>query len=121
MEDGPTVLFDGVCRLCSGLVSFLQKADRPRKLRFLALQSAAGQALLERYHLPKDRFDSLVFVDNDCVVLKSSAVLSALRYLPVPYRWGRVLFIFPRPIRDLVYDFIARNRYRWFGRKKDSA
>lgn len=110
----PTILYDGVCGLCSGVVSFLRRADRRGALQFVSLQSDEGRELLDRHHLPKDEFDSVVFVDAGQAFLKSTAILEALRYLPSPYRWGRVFLVFPLSLRDAIYDFVAKNRYRWF-------
>lgn len=110
------VLFDGVCRLCSAWVRWLLKADRHARFRLATMQSPAGQAILAWYGLPTDQYESMLVVDNGRLHQKSTAFLHILRQLPLPWRAGLVLRVVPRPVRDWVYDRVARNRYRWFGR-----
>lgn len=113
----PLVLFDGVCNFCNATVNFLIRQDKAARLRFLPLQSEFGQQLLEEYNLPKTHFDSFVFIKKGKAYISSSAGLKVIRELPWYWKWVQALWVIPKPIRDALYNFIARNRYRWFGRK----
>jgi predicted DCC family thiol-disulfide oxidoreductase YuxK len=114
---GPVVLFDGVCNLCNGAVRFVVRHDRRGRFRFASLQSEAGQALLRRHGLdPADLF-SVVLVDGGRVTTRSDAALDVARGLGGAWRAAGLLRAVPRPVRDRVYDWVARNRYRWFGRR----
>lgn len=109
------VFFDGVCNLCNGAVSFLIDHDPSHRLRFASLQGATFAALSrERPDLPG--LDSFVLWNGREVYVRSSAALRALHALGWPWRLFAALLAVPRPLRDAVYDFIARRRYRWFGR-----
>jgi len=113
----PTLLFDGVCNLCNGVVQFVLKRERAPVMRFAALQSDAGRRLCDRFGLPTDTLDTVVLVDDDGAHTKSEAALRLTRYLRAPWSWARCLRVVPRPIRDWVYDRVANNRYRWFGQQ----
>lgn len=114
------VLFDGVCNLCNRLVNFVIKRDKKRKFRFAALQSENGQALLEKLGLSTHDFDTFVLLRNDDkVFVKSKAGLTVLKELGGGWRLLYVLVVIPTPIRDFVYNRIAKTRYQVFG-KRDS-
>ncbi|MBS2970314.1 thiol-disulfide oxidoreductase DCC family protein [Metabacillus sp. KIGAM252] len=115
----PIILFDGVCNLCEGVVKFVIKRDKEAVFRFASLQSENGQALLKKHQLDHENFDSFVLAFDENVYVKSEAALKTASFLPFPMNMLRIMLIIPRPIRDAVYSFIARNRYKWFG-KKDS-
>ena len=115
----PIILFDGVCNLCNTSVQFILKRDRRSRFRFASLQGPAGQALLQRSGLPADHLDSFVLVENNNVYTRSSAALRVISRLGGGYTLFYVFWIIPRPIRDGIYDWVARHRYRWFG-KEDS-
>lgn len=116
----PTLLFDGVCNLCSGAVQFILAHERPNSpLRFTSLQSDAGQALLQHAGLRTDFLESLVLIDNGRAYTESSAALRTAAYLKAPWRWVRLFLIIPYFLRDPIYRWIARNRYRWFGQKTE--
>lgn len=110
------VLFDGVCNLCNGAVQFLLRRDRRRRFRFAALQSAAGRALLAEYGLPTETLETLVVLTGGRARLRSDAALHLARRLPWPWPLLAAFTILPRPLRDALYAFVARHRYRWFGR-----
>ncbi|WP_408007853.1 thiol-disulfide oxidoreductase DCC family protein [Pseudalkalibacillus sp. A8] len=112
------LLFDGECNLCNGIVQFVIKRDPSAQFKFAALQSETGQKLLKQYNLPP-RFDSFVLIENDKAYQKSSAGLKVARHLNGGWHLFTIFKIIPTPIRDVVYNFIARNRYKWFG-KRDS-
>jgi predicted DCC family thiol-disulfide oxidoreductase YuxK len=117
LEKHPVLLFDGVCNLCQGTVRFLLERDRDARLRFAPLQSAFGRALLADFALDPDVLDNVVLVDPDGAHARSEAMLRCARLLGAPWSWSALLRVIPRPLRDAVYDFIARHRYRWFGKK----
>lgn len=112
------VLFDGVCNLCNGVVQFVLKHDKRDTFHFATLQSEAGQNLLRRHGLPTETFDSFVLVQNDQAWERSDAALQVVRHLGAPWRWLFVFVILPKRLRDALYNFVARHRYRWFGKKK---
>ncbi|MFD1735092.1 thiol-disulfide oxidoreductase DCC family protein [Bacillus salitolerans] len=113
----PIVLFDGVCNLCNGAVQFLLKHDKKEKLRFASLQSPKGQELLQSFHLPTADFNSFVLIKNEKYYVKSNAALQICKELGGLYSLLTILWIIPSPIRNVLYDGIARNRYKWFGKK----
>jgi predicted DCC family thiol-disulfide oxidoreductase YuxK len=114
----PVMLFDGVCNLCSGWVRFAIDRDPEARLRFAAVQSPLGQAFLARHGLPLDVYDSFYFVEDGVAYEKSAAWFRMVRHLRWPWPWFRADAIVPRGLRDVVYDLVARNRYRWFGRQE---
>lgn len=114
----PVILFDGVCNFCNGSINFIIRQDRRNVFRFAALQSKAGQKLLEKHGLPTENFDSFVLIDGEKVYRKSSAGLKVYGALPWYWRWTQVFWLVPKFLRDAVYDFVARNRYKWFGKKE---
>jgi predicted DCC family thiol-disulfide oxidoreductase YuxK len=116
--DGPILLFDGVCNLCSSSVQFVLKRNRKENIRFASLQSAFGQGVLLRSQLPKDYLSSLVLLENGSIFVKSDAALHLAKHLNGFWKVASVFRIVPRFIRDGVYDLIAEHRYRWFGRKE---
>jgi len=112
----PLVLFDGVCGMCNRAVDFVLARDRADVFRFAALQSAAGQAALTRHGLSADYSDSMVLIVGERCYRYSSASLEILRRLGLPWALLWPLVLVPPPLRDLVYDFVAAHRYRWFGK-----
>lgn len=113
----PVILFDGVCNYCDAVVNRLIRADRKGRLRFAALQSEAGQRLLAEYGLPQKDFDSFVLIENGKAWNRSTAMLHLLHYLPWWWQPARLGWLLPRALRDGLYNWVARNRYRWFGRR----
>ncbi|MDO6429792.1 thiol-disulfide oxidoreductase DCC family protein [Flavitalea sp. BT771] len=113
------MLFDGVCHLCSSSVQFILKRDRRGIFRFASLQSEVGQSLLRHSGLPADQLDSFVLVENNKVYTRSAGALRVCRKLDGAWPLLSFFRIIPRPLRDAVYNWIARRRYRWFG-KNDS-
>jgi predicted DCC family thiol-disulfide oxidoreductase YuxK len=114
---GPVLLFDGVCVLCSGTVRFVLVHERDHEIRFATMQSRFGQALLAAHRMPITDWDSVVLVVDGRPLTRSAAALAVARHLRAPWRWLRAVAIVPRPLRDAVYDWVARNRYRWLGRR----
>ncbi len=119
VSEAPVVLFDGVCNLCNAAVQWLIERDEPGRLRFASLQSQAAGRVLRGAGVddPSSLPDSIVFVDERGVHVQSTAALRIGARLGFPYTLGRVGLLVPRPLRDAVYAFIARRRYRWFGQR----
>ncbi len=114
----PVILFDGVCNLCNRAVVFVTRRDPNRIFRFAPLQSKTGQALLARHGIPDHTLDSLVLVEDTGYATRSTAALRIARRLRAPWPALAVFFVVPRPVRDAVYDWVASNRYKWFGRRE---
>jgi predicted DCC family thiol-disulfide oxidoreductase YuxK len=117
VNENPVILFDGVCNFCNGTVNFVLKQDRKDVFRFAALQSEAGRRLLEKYKLSTEEFDSFVLLDEGKIYKKSAAALRVMNKLPWYWKEVQLFRVIPTPFRDAIYDFIARNRYKWFGKK----
>lgn len=112
------VVFDGVCNLCASSVRFILARERDHLIHFAAAQSAAGRRLLSEFGLDPDDLVTFVFVEEGVARVRSAAALGVARHLRMPWRMLRVLGIVPRPLRDWMYDLLARNRYRWFGQQE---
>ena len=112
------VIFDGVCNLCNASVDFLMRKDTQRRFFFTANQSEAGRTLLEAQGKIADDVSTIYFWDGQHLFERSTAALQIARRLPYPWKllWGFI--IFPKFFRDGVYNWIARNRYKWFGKKE---
>lgn len=112
------VVFDGVCNLCSGWVDFLLRHDRHGQFRFAAMQTEAGRALLTGSGLDPDDPLSFLLIDAKGAHTDSDAVLAILTRLGWPWRAASMFRLLPRALRDRGYRWLARNRYRWFGKKE---
>lgn len=114
-----TVYFDGTCNLCNGFVDFLIRRDTRRVLRYASQQGPAFAALVAR-HPEVASVDTMLahVAEGDRLFLKSDAVLATVGFLPAPWPLLRVLRVVPRFVRNAVYDWVARNRYRLFGRRE---
>lgn len=110
------LFFDGICHLCNASIDFLLSRDRRRRLLFASLQ---GRNACERLsESDRSSLDTVVLIENGRLWKKSSAILRALILLGGGWGFlGRILWWIPRPLRDLVYDFIARRRILWFGQR----
>lgn len=116
-EQKHILLFDGVCNLCDSTVQFVNKHDQKNQFLFQSLQSEDAQQLMKGYGVDDVQLKSMVLISNGKLHTKSSAALTIAGLLGFPYTMTQVFFIIPKPLRDAVYDVIARNRYRWFGQK----
>ncbi len=115
----PVLLFDGVCNLCNAVVRFTVRFDESGTFRFAPLQSEIGRELLARFDLPTDDFDSFVLVEGDDYYTRSTAALRVCRRLDGPWPLLYPLVFVPERLRDPVYEFVAKHRYRVFGRKDE--
>jgi predicted DCC family thiol-disulfide oxidoreductase YuxK len=112
---GPIIVFDGICVLCNGWVRFLLKHDRVGRYRFAAMQSDAGRALLAGHGLDPDDPASFLLVDGHRAWTDSDAIRRVLMGLGGAWRLALGIALVPRGVRDPLYRWIARHRYRWFG------
>lgn len=112
------ILFDGVCNLCNGSVNFIIDRDPAGRFQFAALQSDAAAGLLRPFGVATDRLDSVVLVEGGRLYRRSDAALRIARRLSGAWPLLTAFRLVPRPVRDAVYDWVARNRYRWFGRQE---
>lgn len=136
----PILFFDGVCGLCNRFVDFMLRADSQHRFRYAPLQGETARRLLgmddeaegcqpggggdeagdhQASDRPPDTLRSFIFLDKDRLYEQSNAVLLAMKRLGGAWRVIAVLYVFPRPLRDFVYRVVARNRYRWFGRREE--
>jgi len=113
----PVILFDGVCNLCSGSVQFIINRDPSGIFRFATLQSETGKNLVSKFDLPNDKPDAIILVENSEYYSRSTAALRILQRLGSLWQLLYVFILVPRPIRDYFYDIVARNRYKWYGKR----
>ncbi|WP_224490451.1 thiol-disulfide oxidoreductase DCC family protein [Robertkochia flava] len=113
------ILFDGVCNLCNGAINFVIKRDHQDRFRYASLQSEIGKALLKERKIDTNEIDSIVLIEPGVAYfVKSDAALEIAEGLGWPWKTLYVFnYILPVQLRDKLYDFVARNRYRWFGKK----
>lgn len=122
MEAAPDriLFFDGYCGLCNGFVDFVMARDPRARFRFAPLQGTTANALVPQDAVSRDASGaprSIVYRERGRVYRRSDAVLRSLPRLGGPWKLVAILRAVPRPFRDFMYDWIARNRYRWFGRR----
>lgn len=110
------VLYDGECNLCNNTVKFIIKRDKKKKIKFAALQSEYAQRIFREKQIKQDYIESIILLYNNKLYYKSYAALTIFKYLaglwPVMY----IFIIIPKFIRDYIYDYIAKNRIKWFGK-----
>ncbi|MDP2343323.1 MAG: thiol-disulfide oxidoreductase DCC family protein [Deltaproteobacteria bacterium] len=119
MSAAPVLYFDGVCNLCATSVHFVLEHERDATLRFASLQSAQAQQVLPGLGIDPADLDSLVLVRDGVAYSRSSGALETARYLKSPWSWATVFLWIPKPIRDFMYKIVARNRYRFWGKKDE--
>lgn len=115
LNDDDVILFDGVCVFCSRWVQFVVARDEAARFRFTPIQSAYGTRLAQALGIDADDPDTNAVIHGGVAYFKSDAALTVLSLLP-GWSWVRVLFAVPRPLRDAVYNIVAKNRYRIFGK-----
>jgi len=114
------ILFDGVCNLCNTSVQYVIKNDQHDVFRYAALQSAVGQKILEQFKIDRNETDSiLLYSEANGITYKSTAALKIASKLGFPRNLLAILLIVPDFIRNWVYDYIAKNRYKWYGQKDE--
>lgn len=112
------VLYDGDCNLCAAVVRFTILRNRSRTLRYAALQSKTGRRLLKEHDLSDSALDTFVLVERGRAYTRSSGALRLMRHLNGGWPLLAALLAIPRFVRDPAYSFVARNRYRWFGKRE---
>jgi predicted DCC family thiol-disulfide oxidoreductase YuxK len=115
MKQQPLILFDGVCNFCNSAVNFVIKKDKQAQIQFAPLQSEKGRLYLRQYNLPVTDMKSFVFIEDGKVYTRSTAALRVCRYLKGLWPLCFGFIIVPKFIRDGIYNFIGKNRYKWFG------
>ena len=119
MIENPLILFDGVCNFCNFWVNFALKRDRKKKLKFTTLQGETAKQLLLKYNINPTSLSSVILIDNGKAYTQSSAAIRICKYLNGGWKLFYGLMIIPKFIRDFFYNIIARNRYKWFGKKEE--
>ncbi len=118
-KNNPILLFDGVCNLCNHTVQFCIERDKNAQIKYASLQSDIGQNLLKKYHLDTTSLSTVVLIENNKAYVQSDVPLRLSRIFGGFWRVLYSFVIIPKFIRDGIYDFISKNRYKWFG-KQDS-
>ena len=118
LDEEKIVLFDGVCNYCNSMINLAIRNDNKGVLKFATLQSETGKRLKSKYNIPAE-IDSVIFIENEKVFTYSDAAIRICRYLRWPAKALYGLITVPKFIRQPVYKWIARNRYRWFGKREE--
>ena len=111
------ILFDGMCNLCNGFMVFVSQRDPKSKLTLAWIQSEPGKRILKELNMPTEEYDTIVYLENGIASFKSTAFLKIVRQLKFPWPLLWLGVILPRFLRNWIYDLVARNRYRVFGKK----
>lgn len=111
------VLFDGVCNLCNSSVNWIIDHDKEGKFKFASLQSVYGQNVVKQFNLTGEYMDTVLLLDDDKLYKRSEAVLRIAKHIGGIHTLAYVFIIIPAFVRDMFYNFVARNRYRWFGKQ----
>lgn len=118
-ENKKIILFDGVCNLCNGAVQFIIKRDQEDTFLFAALQSETGKKLIAERGIDTAKTDSIIFIDPGVAYYtKSEAALEIGSHLKGYSTISKILGLIPNSLSNIIYDFIARNRYKWYGKKE---
>ena len=118
MENNGIILFDGVCNLCNGSVNFIIDRDKNHYFKFSAQQSAAGNRFLNEYQLPDSILQTIVLIEDEKYYTRSTAALRIARKLDGAWPLMYGFIIIPQFIRNAIYNVIANNRYKWFGKSE---
>lgn len=111
------ILFDGICNLCNTSINYVIKNDRDNIFMFAPLQGATGKLIIEKFHIDITQVDSvLLYTNKEKLKIKSSAALSIASQLKFPINILTICYIIPPILRNWIYDFVAKNRYKWFGK-----
>lgn len=113
------ILFDGICNLCNSSVQFVIRQDKKEQFKFASLQSDAGQSLLHKGKFATKKLDSFVLISRGQYFTQSTAALKVLKLLGGRWVALYVFILVPALIRNAVYNFISKNRYRWFGKREE--
>ena len=117
-ENKKLILFDGVCNLCNASVQYVIRHDKKNLFLFTALQSNVGQNIIAHYNIDTSKIDSIIlYTPKKGIYYKSTAALKVATQMGFPTNLLAIFFIIPNFIRNWFYDFIAKNRYKWYGKK----
>lgn len=111
------ILFDGVCNFCNSSVNFIIERDYKNRFKFAALQSGKGQELLRRYNINTDNLKTIILIEGGKYYAKTTAALRITKHLKGIWKIFYIFIIIPPIVRNIVYNIIAKYRYKWFGRK----
>lgn len=114
----PVILFDGVCNLCNSSVEKIIAADPKKQFRFASLQGSFGQEVLQKFQLPPRELNSFILLENNQIFTRTTGALKVARKLSGAWPLLYAFIVVPRFLRDGIYNIIARNRYKWFGKKE---
>ncbi|AOW19466.1 thiol-disulfide oxidoreductase DCC family protein [Urechidicola croceus] len=114
----PLLFFDGVCNLCNSSVQYIIKHDKNNQFTFASLQSDAVKNILLQFEETNSKLDSILLIHNDKIYSKSSAILRVAKILGGFHKMAYFFIVIPKPLRNWMYDFIAKNRYKWFGQRE---
>jgi predicted DCC family thiol-disulfide oxidoreductase YuxK len=115
-ENSKVILFDGVCNLCNNSVKFIIKNDKNNIFKFAPLQSEYGINVQNRHNINTNEINSIILINGEKIFTKSNAALRIAKDLGAPYFIFYIFIVIPVFIRNFIYDFIAKNRYKWFGK-----
>lgn len=116
-ENNNIILFDGFCNLCHSTVGFIMRKDVNAQFQYISLQSEKGKELLKENYLPEDFTSSVLYIKSGKLFSQSNAILEILKELPSNWKHLHKLKFLPINFRDMIYNFIANNRYNWFGKR----
>jgi predicted DCC family thiol-disulfide oxidoreductase YuxK len=119
MKEHPLILFDGICNFCNSAVNFVIKKDKDAVIHFAPLQSPKGRLYLKQYNYPVNHLNSFLFIEENKVYTKSTAALKVCRHLKGLWPLCYGFIIVPKFIRDGIYSWVAKNRYKWFGVRQE--
>lgn len=117
MQEHPLILFDGICNFCNYWVNFAIRRDKKKRLQFTPLQGETAKKILPQYHINPTSLSSVILIDKGKAWTQSSAAIRICKHLDGGWKLLYGFIIIPKFIRDFFYNIIARNRYRWFGKK----
>jgi len=113
------ILFDGVCNLCSSSINYLIDRDKHDLFRFVSLQSDLGKSLQDYLGIENQNLDTIIlYIPNEGYYIKSTAALKVMKVFPGAWKFMQIFTIVPTVIRDVVYNYIAKNRYKWYGKEE---
>ena len=117
-SDNKIILFDGICNVCSAFLDFVYLTDPKAVFRLAWLQSDEAGKILDTLGLSRYELNSIIYLDQGTAFFKSTAFLKIVRQLRFPWPVLWIGVIIPKPVRDWIYDIVAKNRYKWFGKKE---
>ena len=118
MQTKPVIFFDGLCNLCNGAVQFIIERDQKNTFHFASLQSEFAKAKLVNFDIDPTQLNSFILLENEAIYQRSTAALRVTKKLKGLWPLLYVFIVVPHFIRDGVYNYIAKNRYKWFGKKE---